>query len=214
MKQMWLDLLDRVDALSLRERVFLFLSLLMCAAAIADALWLSPAQLAQKQLLERLEAQSAERDHLRAELLAAGQPVDASKAVREEIVDITTRLDALQQEIDGLVPATKNSPALEQVLVQFLRRQEGLTLMELRTLKETPANGGNTSGAVANVLGTGMSRKGLELKIAGPYPELVRYVKTLESALPSLRWGNMGLRSEKQPPELSLQVFVVEAQTP
>ena len=31
-------------------------------------------------------------------------------------------------------------------------------------------------------------------------------------ALPNLRWGPMQLRSEKQPPELTLQVFVLEVQ--
>ena len=40
----------------------------------------------------------------------------------------------------------------------------------------------------------------------------MRYVKTLENALPSLRWGAMHLKSDQQPPELSLLVYVVGAQ--
>ena len=47
------------------------------------------------------------------------------------------------------------------------------------------------------------------MKVAGPYAELVRYVKNLESALPALRWGALRLQSDKQPPELTLQVYVV-----
>ena len=54
-------------------------------------------------------------------------------------------------------------------------------------------------------------RRGLELSVSGSYAELVRYVNTLESALPTLRWGTLHLKSAKQPPELTLQVFVVGA---
>jgi len=57
-----------------------------------------------------------------------------------------------------------------------------------------------------------MTKKGLELRISGPYPALVRYVQQLETALPALRWGSMTLKSEVQPPELTLQVFVLGVQ--
>jgi hypothetical protein len=40
----------------------------------------------------------------------------------------------------------------------------------------------------------------------------MRYVKTLETAMPALRWGALTLKSEKQPPELKLQVYVVGVQ--
>ena len=48
------------------------------------------------------------------------------------------------------------------------------------------------------------------LTVAGPYPELIRYVQTLEHALPTLRWGDMKLAGDLKPPQLSLQVSVVE----
>lgn len=210
MKQWWVDQLVRVDALSLRERVFLFLSVLVCGLALVDALWLSPAQTVQKQLFQKFEAQSAELMRLRQDLLAAGQPVDASKAVREDIVAVSSRMDSVNRDIDALVPVTSGGPGLEQVLVQFLRRQDGLTLLGLGTLRSEPVTG----NASANALPVGMTRKGIELRVTGPYPALVRYVKTLEAAMPALRWGSMQLKSEKQPPELTLQVFVVGVQAP
>jgi MSHA biogenesis protein MshJ len=40
----------------------------------------------------------------------------------------------------------------------------------------------------------------------------VRYVKTLEMAMPSLRWGALQIKGDLQPPELSLQVYVVGVQ--
>ena len=58
----------------------------------------------------------------------------------------------------------------------------------------------------------GVQRRGLQLKVAGSYAELSRYVKSLEQALPRLRWGPMQLVVNKQVPELTLQVYVLEVQ--
>ena len=208
MKQQWQKLVERVDALSLRERIFLFVSVIATALALADVVWLSPAQTAYKQLTQRFAAQSSELDRLRTELRAVAQPVDSTKVIRDDIAGANLRLEALNAEIKLLVPMAQNGPALEQVLVQFLRKQDGLVLLGLNTTKPevTPANGAAPGSSA------GLTKRGLELRVAGPYAELVRYVKTLEVALPSLRWGAMQLKSEKQPPELSLQVYVVGVQ--
>jgi MSHA biogenesis protein MshJ len=208
MKKQWLQLLDRVDALSLRERVFLFISVIACVLALADVLWLSPVQNAHKLLTQRFASQAAELERLRGELRTTARPVDPAKAVRDDIAVATARLDAVNADIKALVPLDKNGPALEQVLVQLLRRHDGLVLQGLSTMKAEVAPTAGTPGAVP----TGLTKRGLELRVTGPYPELMRYVKTLETAMPALRWGALTLKSEKQPPELKLQVFVVGVQ--
>ena len=209
MKQWWQQQVVRIDALSLRERAFLFLSVIVVCMALADVLWLSPAQVAHQQATQRFAAQGTELSRLRDELKSTAQPVDASKAVRDDIAAANARLEAVNQEIKAVAPLADGGPGLEQVLVQFLRRQEGLTLLSTGTLKQDAA----IPVAPATVAApTGLSRRGMELRVAGPYPELVRYVKTLEIALPALRWGALQLKSEKQPPELTLQVYVVGVQ--
>ena len=45
--------------------------------------------------------------------------------------------------------------------------------------------------------------------MAGSYAELTRYVRTLENALPTLRWGSLQLKATKETPEMTLQVYVV-----
>ena len=210
LKAWWDKQSARVDALSLRERVFLFVSVLAVGLAAGDSLWLSPAQVAYKQVTQRFATQNSELVRLRAELGAAGQPVDASKAVRAEIEAESVKLDALSRDIKAIAPLAEGGPALEQVLVQFLRRHDGLTLLGVGTMQQdlatAPAN-------AAQVAGVGVVKRGLELRVSGPYAELVRYVKALENALPSLRWGPMLLKSDKQQAsELTLQVYVVGAQ--
>lgn len=208
-------LLAKIDAMSLRERAFLFLSILACIVALVDMLWLTPVMAANKKLVQQFASQAAELGRLRDELKVVAQPVDPSKAVRADIDAANLRLDALNEDINALLPRAKNGPDLEQVLVQFLRREEGLTLLGLKTLQsETAPAPAAAAGAaaVAGALPAGMTRKGLELRISGPYIALVRYVQQLETALPALRWGALALKSEVQPPELTLQVFVLGVQ--
>lgn len=196
----------RVDALSLRERGFMFVSVIALALALADTLLLSPAQMEHKQITQRFATQSTEANRLREELKSTGQPVDASKLLRDEIAEMDTRIQGINHEITVLAPMAEGGPALEQVLVQFLRRYEGLTLVSVGTLNQ------ETAGTSTTVNTTGLSKRGLDLRVSGPYADLVRYVKTLENALPVLRWGTLQLKSEKQPPELRLQVYVLGVQ--
>lgn len=210
-RQQWEKLLERVDALSLRERVFLFMSLLACLLAVADLLWLSPAQAAYKQLTQRFAAQTTELTRLRDELRASSIVPDPSKAVRDDIEKADVRLAALNEEIKALVPLAQNGPALEQVLVQLLRKQAGLTLLGVSTLaQDAPSVAG--SPAAASAMPPGLSKRGLELRVAGAYPELVAYIKALETAMPALRWGVLSLKSDKLPPEFTVQVYVVGVQ--
>jgi MSHA biogenesis protein MshJ len=208
MKQEWQKLAARIDALSVRERVFAFLSIIICCLALADALWLSPAQVAYKQATQRFTAQSAEVKRLREELGVLAQPVDASKAVRDDIAVAQLRLDQVNQQIKAVAPLAEGGPAIEQTLVQFLRKQDGLTLMGTSTLKQEVATAKANAGAAPDGQ-PALSRRGLELKVSGTYAALARYVKALESALPTLRWGSLQINAEKKVPELTLQVYVV-----
>jgi MSHA biogenesis protein MshJ len=203
MKAWWTRQAARIDALSARERAFIFVSLLACCMALAYTLWIEPANLAHQRLTQQVAVQTQEVDRLRTELAATPAPVDVNQALRTEIAALQAQRDAGQ---DAIAQAgNQGGLALEPVLTEFLRRRPGLTLVSTATL--------STSGADAkDAVPAGLVRRGVELRVSGPYAELVLYLRSLEKALPELRWGTMQLRSEKQPPELSLQVFVLEVQ--
>ena len=215
MKQQWQDLLARVDALSLRERVFLFLSVFVCVLAGADFIWFTPATVAHRQLLQRFSAQSSELDRLRNELRVSGVPSDPSKDARDELQSGKARVQELNAQITALAPTDAKGPALEQVLQRVLRRQDGLTLLSLDTLQSDKASGPNGAAASvpsATAVDAAVSKRGLVLKVAGPYGELAKYVQALEVALPGLRWGTMELKADKRGNELTLRVYAVGVQ--
>jgi MSHA biogenesis protein MshJ len=202
MKRMWSILAARIDALSLRERAILFATLLVCSMLLADVLWLAPVQELHRQLTQRLTAQSAELQRLQEELKSSGGETGPGKLTREELVQIKARLEEVNKQIKKVPSSALDETPLSTVLVYFLRRHEGLTLVRTTTL--------NLEARVArDGASAGVTRQGLELTVAGPYPELMRYVQTLERSLPALRWGSMRIVSDKQPVLLTLQVSLV-----
>lgn len=207
MKQWWQKQSVRINALSLRERVFLFISIMVCCLALVDFFWLSPAQMAHKQVTQRFTLQNTELNRLRAELKDAAQPVDPSKVLRDEVAVLQPQLEAINQDIKAAAPQAEGGAELEQALVQFLRRHEGLTLLGTDTASLDAA------GLPKGKTPPGLVRRGVELRVSGPYAELVRYVQSLETALPTLRWGTLQLKAgTTSPPELILQAYVLGVQ--
>ena len=205
MKAQLLKWAAKVDALSLRERGILFFASIAVLLALADAVILAPAQSHFKTVQQRFATQNAEIARLRTELQVAGKPVDQNQAVRDSIAGVEQDIAGVNHDIEAQLALAGSGRALEPVLVQFLRRQPNLTLLGTSTLKtDVQAPSGVSTGAVP-----GLTRQGLELRVAGPYLELTRYVQNLEVALPHLRWGSVQIKAEQQPPEMRLQVFVL-----
>lgn len=211
-KNWWGVQSGRINALSLRERVFLFLSIIASCMALADVLWLSPAQVAHKQLMQRFEQQSADLQRARDELKTVVPPVDVGRAARDEIAAVKTQLDSVNLTIKEVLPDTAKATPLAQALTHLLRRHSGLTLVRTSAVapEVSSIKPGQAAGAVA--LPVGLTRQGIELTVSGTYPDLTRYVQTLESEMPQVRWGVMQLKSDKLPPQLTLQLFLLEVQ--
>ena len=202
----WLQSLAlRIDALSLRERAFLFISALACLLALADVMVITPMQTQHGQLVKRFAAQSTELTRLRAELKTDIGAPGPAKLARDDVAQIKARLEAVNADIARLPVAEKDALPLPQVLAHFLRRHEGLSLVRTTTLPTLPMDARRADGSGQQSL----NRQRLELTVSGPYPQLVGYVQTLERSLPALRWGVMQLNSESQPPQLTLQVSLV-----
>jgi len=207
MKQAWRNWVARLDALSRRERLILLFVVLVSFAALVDTLWLSPAQLAHKQLTQRLAKQGTELQGLRDAVRATPKPDDTLRSLREQVAQTQLQVGEVDQQIRKLLPGADAGTPLARVLVHLLRRHAGLTLVRTVALAPEVAGPGNSNGAGS--LPAGLTRQGVELTVSGPYADLTRYVAALETALPYVRWGGMTLTSDKGPPVLTLQLFLI-----
>lgn len=200
----------RIDALGLRERCFLFLSVALVCAALADSLVLSPAISEQRQLSLRRQQQDRELAALRAQLAAAHQPADPSTPqarLRSEIRQAQAQQATLDAEIRQLGQSAGGHAALPQLLERTLARHERLTLLKLATVAEAPAGGPAASAPPA-----ALRWQGVDLGVGGSYADLVAYLAALEQALPGLRWDTLKLSAGSTGTStLALRVYLVEA---
>ena len=207
MNAKWTALAARIDALSIRERAFLFFSVVAICVALVDTIWISPARTVHKQLSQQFAAESLELGRLRETLKAKVEQPDAASVVRQEIGRVRAAMATVDAELAATVGAGGAGLGLRELMVHFLRSHNALSLVRTGNVGAESPSG--ATGKPAVLVLPGLERQSLELTVAGPYPALVKYVGTLETAMPQLRWGQMKLSAEQQPPQLSLQVFVM-----
>lgn len=212
MKSAWLNLASRIDALTLRERVFLFVSMLATLMALADVFWLSPAQQAHRLVQQRSEKLGTELARVTALVQAAGATPRTDAATQAQLADLTAQLQRVNQSIEPLLPEASDTAPLVQAMVHLLRRHEGLTLLQTKTVSPEAAGvtGARPATATTQPAASGLTRQGVELSVAGPYAELIRYVQSLEKSLPQARWGTLRIHSDKALPELTVRLYLLE----
>ena len=198
MKDAWKRWSRRIDALTVRERVILFLSIAMAAVAATDAAVLSPRASDQKQLTLKLRAQTTEIEALRQQISRADAAVQspagrALQALREAEAE---RAD-LDAEINRRLADGSSGTRLGPLLERVLRRHERLTLLKLQT--GTPVV--TQPGA--------LPLQGVELGLRGSYPDLAQYVADLEHNLPGLRWEELSIVRHDGAAELRTRVALL-----
>ncbi|MEO6280839.1 hypothetical protein [Roseateles sp.] len=218
----------RIDALSLRERAFIFLCIAAVLAALFDSQVLTPLSARDKQRAEAQARQAAEVTQLREQFVAASSNVnDPAGQLRNQLDAARAERLRLEAELRK-AGSVSGGEGLSAVLQRLLAQQPGLVLERLALLDDTPvampsvvasaanaANAANASSPAAMLPSMpGMSWQGVELQVLGRYGDIQRYLQTLERELPGLRWGDMHLSASgtNEPPRLRAQLFLLKVQ--
>lgn len=214
----WERQAKRIDALSLRERAILFLSIVAVLALVFDSLVLSPLSARARVRGEAEAQQAAEIAQLREQFTAASRSSEEGPTAA-----LRGQLDAAQSErqrLDGALRQASNDSAVEglaAVLQRLLAQQPGLVLEKLVLLDDTPvARPGGAASATPSTpaLLPGLSWQGVELRVQGSYGDAQHYLQALERELPGLRWGALQLSASAQgePPRVTAQLFLLRGQ--
>lgn len=195
---------DRIDALSLRERVFLFLSLAVVLMALADQMVVSSSlkQLASWNSQVKVEenALALLRQDLQNGTHAAVGEGDSSGAgtLMQAVLATTHARDQLRQQMAAEAGPGVRPAELSDLMAKVLQRHQGVSLVQMATEPVAP-----TASP-----GTGTGWQSVWLSVSGPYVELQAFVTTLETQLPGLRWGGLHLKTDGPQPLLSVQVWL------
>ena len=205
----------KIDALSLRERVIVFV--LLCVLIIC----VFTVSLFDRQIskIKQLSLQASQ---------AEASLVQARKEVRQSLISYQDpdaenreRLKALQQELPemretllGLQKGLVSPERMTALLERFIRRNAALELVSLKTLPAAnlaaqelvalrPASAEDAL-SVATALVTSpdaaaVHTHGVEIVVQGSYLDILNYVRQLESMPWQLLWGQAKLEVKEYP---------------
>lgn len=198
--------------MTLRERSIVF----MCAAGtiifMVFFLYLNPSYAKQKALLVTMSQQrdmiaSVETEIAQTMLAHTVDPDAADRArllrIQSDAQQLSNALMAMQQ---GMVPPERMTGLLEQIM----RAHRSLRLSSLRTLPDAqPAAVALKAGEVAPPPQL-LHRHGVELVLAGGYPDMVAYMASLEGMQGQIFWGSAVMKVDSYPnATLTLVVYTI-----
>jgi MSHA biogenesis protein MshJ len=220
MKQQWLKLAARIDALSQRERSLVFAATAAVLVFAAQTGVIGPLLRKQELLRSQVVQQQNNIEGINAQIVDKLQQAEADpdaavrarlQAVRGESSGLGESLRAMQQ---GLVPPERMAPLLESIL----RANGRLKMVSVRTLPVEPLSGigarkgagdGDAAapapapapavGAKAAAKHELLFRHGVELTVRGSYLDMVDYMGALEALPTQLFWGKAQLEVEEYP---------------
>jgi MSHA biogenesis protein MshJ len=207
MKELWAKYEARIDALTLRERVMVFVAALAVVLFLGNALFIDPAAMRKRILLDQIARQSKELQGLQlqiADLEKKRADPDAANIGRRDNLrnEIATIDDSLKDMRSSLVPAQNMKALLQDVLA----RNPRLQLVAMRTLPVAPLV---DRGAAADksATGGGVFKHGIQVTVQGSYADLHDYLSRLEKINWRMFWARANLNTDDYP-RLALTVTV------
>ncbi len=190
---------DRLDAMSLRERVLIFLAAAVVIVAIADSALFDPISRRQKVNSQRIHQQEDEIHTMQGQVQAYAQARtgDDANAKRQRVEKRRLELAALDRELAAkrseLVPPER----MAKMLYEIVKRNPDIELVSLRSLPST-----GLAQSLTAILGSGglaLYRHGIEITVSGSYLKMLAYVGQLERFPAKIMWGNMELQAAAYP---------------
>ena len=200
---------DRIDAMSLRERGLIFVTLLAVLYFVAVNVLFGPVN-AEKDRLQKQVNQLHEETRLleiQVQGLVSGSENDPDAVKRKKIVSLQENLKtmdaALNRVTAGLVPPKEMTKLVEQMLL----KNRGLEVIKVESLPSMPLLEGSAEGGPD---GSMVYKHGMRIELKGNYLDILRYLRFLEGLEWKVFWGRVTLQTEKHPAsKVSLLIYTL-----
>ena len=186
---------ERIDALSLRERVLVLAALLALVVTAWHALFMDRLDLRRRAAQERLV--SLARDSGASDTDAASNSM-TSALEREHA--LRRRLDELDAEVGGASGAVVRPGQMAAVVQEVLLRKGGLTLVSMRNLAPVPVVAApHDASQKPDVPPQGPWVHPLEIVVEGDYAAITAWLEALESLPWKFYWRALELDATRWP---------------
>ena len=230
MTQMWQQWINRLDALSERERVLIFVAGLAVVVAFAYAAGIEPALKQRKLLSARMLDQQAQiiAADAQKQALAHTLAKDPDAPLREQIAGKQRELADLDSQLAGLQRTLIGPEQMAAVLQQLIGPERGVRLVSLRNLPaaplldkedtpaaadkptdKAPAAADKAPAAVDKAMAPHVFKHGVEVVVEGSYASLLAYVARLEGQPWQVYWGKTVLSADYPKVVVALTLYTL-----
>lgn len=212
---------ERIDAMTLRERAIIFLTVLVVVFLAADQLVLKPLGMERERLQRQL---TTKRDQIQSyerqlQVLLTGSD-DPASPVAQKILSLQQQLstldDILAKSTGGLVSPRDMARLVEEIL----SRNRQLVVVQLESLTPVPIQeasaGGNPAPPTAGQppapggAESGLYKHGMRIVVKGTYHDLLAYLRALEALQWKVFWGKVTLEAQDYPvSQLTLELYTL-----
>ena len=191
--------------LSLRERAFILLAIIVAIFLIWDKTLLSPLEVNAKQLQAKVKKQAKELARVREQQQAIldRASIDPDAQTRKEIEALQTAMVALDKRLREMTVNLVDPARMASVLEDVLTRNTELKLIRVEALAPTPL----TRTPVADEVDQTTAEKQLpsvyqhSLKIVfeGSYLQTLDYMRQVEELSQQFYWGSVDFKVDEFP---------------
>lgn len=190
-------LADRIDALSLRERGLIFVTVLVLLYFVASGLVFGPLRSQQQQLEGELKLKREQAASINAQVqkIVHDATRDPDKENAERLKTLRERLGQLDPRLARVTQSLVSPRDMARFVEQVLTRNRALQVVRVESLAPVPVEGEAAQGVPAS----GVYKHGMRIEVRGRYSDLVGYLRALEDLPWRVFWGQATLATEEYP---------------
>jgi MSHA biogenesis protein MshJ len=206
-RKLWTRYAERIDALSLRERVLIFSAAMALLLAVLYSVLIDSEMRTQRRLSSTIAQRQTELKSIEAQLtaVATSRAADPDRSMRERLANVRAQLADVERQISAEERKFTAPRQMRVVIEEMLARNRAVELVAMRTLPTTTiaeALGEAAPKPPAKPASAGerlIYRHGIEVTVAGRYLDLLRYVDELEHLPTQLYWSSLELDATRYP---------------
>ncbi|WP_019277297.1 type II secretion system protein GspM [Vibrio coralliilyticus] len=207
MQQLWLQLNDKFQALSLREKWLLTLCGLVVLSVMLLVWLIEPTVKANHALSGQLSSTKQTVQRLEGDILLATAKLnkDPNQNINLEYKKLLTESQQLSEQLAQIIENLISPSQMARLLEDVLAGTKGLKLVSLESMTAEPITGG-----ADNQTRTGYYLHPVRLELTGGYFSILTYLNALESLPVNYYWRSFSYTVEAYPTaRLVLEVYTL-----
>jgi MSHA biogenesis protein MshJ len=209
LRERLLKLRVAVDALTLRERLMLFVGVLVVAGGLWEALLARPLEAREAILSGQIMTAKNRLDQIDQAMNLAAQGIgDGMPAHLERLRLLEQQVETTEQTVRIFTTDLVTPTQMRLVLEELIERQRGLKLVRVSNLDVRPLLEPDDASDESDE--PMLFRHGLKIELEGSYLDCLEYLSAVEHLPWKLYWGALSLHTTDYPQNaISIEIFTL-----